>query len=94
MKRVAKKVKQKSWGSFDREKGRKAALKALGSLRRIKGQMAADRKVSELSVYQLTYHLNALEETISQVLPAPDSISQAKLTGLWEEDDEAAAPAT
>jgi hypothetical protein len=85
MKRVARKVKQKAWGSFDREKGRKAALKALGSLRRVKRQMAADPKVSEVSISQMVYALGTLEDCINSVLP--EHQTQALLTGLFEEEE-------
>jgi hypothetical protein len=85
MNRVARKVKKGSWGSFDREKGRKTALKVLGSLRRLKGQMAADLKVSEVSISQMTYALGTLEDCINSVLP--EHPSEAVLTGLFEEEE-------
>jgi len=85
MKRVARRVKQEAWGSFDREKGRKAALKALGSLRRLKGQMAADPRVSEVSISQMVYALGTLEDCINSVLP--EHPPQAVLTGLFEEEE-------
>lgn len=85
MKRVARRVKQKAWGSFDREKGRKAALKALASLRRLKGQMAADPKVSEVFITQMAYALGTLEECINCVLP--EHPSEAVLTGLFVEEE-------
>jgi hypothetical protein len=85
MKRVVGKVKQKAWGSFDREKGRKAALKALGGLRRLKCQMAADPKMSEVFISQMAYALGTLEDCINCVLP--EHPSQAVLTGLFEEEE-------
>jgi hypothetical protein len=85
MKRAARKPKQKAWGSFDREKGRKTALKALGSLRRLKGQMAADPKVSEVSISQMAYALGTLEDCINSALPEHSQVHP--LTGLFEEDE-------
>jgi hypothetical protein len=85
MKRVVRKVEQKAWGSFDREKGRKAALKALGSLRRLKGQMAADPKVSEVSISQMVYALGTLEDCINSVMP--EHPSEVVLTGLFVEEE-------
>jgi hypothetical protein len=76
---------KKTWGSFDREKGRKKALQALRSLRRLRRQMASDASVSELSVNQLEYGLDSLEGLIGHVLPAPEAISQANLNDQFEE---------
>lgn len=85
MKRAVRKVTQKPWGSFDREKGRRAALKALGSLRRLKSQMAADPEVCEVSISQMAYALGTLEDCIISVLP--EYPPQAVLTGLFEEEE-------
>lgn len=79
------KKKAKTWGSFDREKGRKTALKALGSLRRIKAQMAADPKVCEVSISQMAYMLGTLEDCINSVLP--EHTPEAPLRGLFEEEE-------
>jgi hypothetical protein len=76
---------KKTWGSFDREKGRKTALQALKSLRRLPRQMASDASVSELSLNQLQYGLDSLEELIGHVLPAPEAMSQATLDDQFEE---------
>jgi hypothetical protein len=76
---------KKTWGSFDREKGRKKALQALRSLRRVRRQMASDASVSELSANQLEYGLDSLEGLIGHVLPAPEAISQANLNDQFEE---------
>lgn len=82
---MSKTKKAKTWGSFDREKGRKTAMKALGSLRRLKGQMAVDPKVCEVSISQMVYALGTLEDCINSVLS--EHQTQALLTGLFEEEE-------
>jgi hypothetical protein len=85
--KVKTKDPKKTWGSFDREKGRKTALQALKALQRVRKQMASDASVSELSVNQMAYGLKSLEELIGSALPAPESVSLAKITGLFEGEE-------
>jgi hypothetical protein len=83
---MSKLKKLKISGSFDRPKGRATALKVVKQLRGILKQMAADPTVCEFSVNQLRYATNSLEELISHVLPSPESISNATLDALFEEE--------
>lgn len=89
MKTVKKKTKQKgkTWGSFDRAKGRKIALAALKELRGVQRKMASDPSVSELTVNQFTYTLQMLDECLEITFPDPASISNAKITGLFEGEE-------
>ena len=82
---MKKKTTMKTWGSFDRKKGRKTALEALGKLRGLRKQMASDVSVSEIIVNHFTYALDSLEKSLGHIFPAHESA--ATLTGLFEEDD-------
>jgi hypothetical protein len=48
--------------------------------------MASDASVCDLFVNQLAFALDSLENLIGFVLPSPESVSAADISGLFEEE--------
>ena len=82
-------TRKKGFGILDRDKDRKAAVKAIAALRSFVRKASADLSVADYYANRLGHDLSNLEVTLNEMLPPVASSAPTLRDLFWEEPESA-----